>query len=366
MKILHVIHSLRNGGAERIVVDLAKGLSQRGHINQICTLIPVNKFEKEMESHSFLTRADARFIPNVPKLYFQLKNNISSFNPDIIHCHQKTDAAICGLVNNVPIVRSIQNSRPLEPYSELSLSNKILTWMERRSFFIPNMNIVVCSQAAESILQPYLSMHAGPSIKVIENGIDLSRVNANTKENRAGGMHNIITVGTLWKDKNQKMAILAFKELLKMKSNCCLWILGDGTERRNLEKLAFDLDIMEYVKFVGYFDNVSDYLSQGALYWSTSVSEGFSIANLEAMSMGLPTIVTDVDGNKEMLRNWPNCRVQVDDYKKLAEVSASLLLNPVQMEIVGKEMKDHVFSKYNIDVMVEKYLQYYTTILKKT
>lgn len=365
MKILHVIHSLRNGGAERIVVDLAKGLSQRGLVTQVCTLLPVNKFENEIENHSLLTRADARFLPNVPKLHFQLKKYIRSFKPDIIHCHLKTDAAICGMVKDTPIVRSIQNSRPLETYSGLSFSNKILNWMERRSFFVSNMNIVACSQAAKGALQPYLFKHCGPTIKVIENGINLNRVKANIEKKKSGEACVIITVGTLWKDKNQKMSILAFKELLKIKPDCFLWILGDGVERSNLEKVASDLNIKERVRFYGYFENVSDYLIQGALYWSTAISEGFSIANLEAMSMGLPTIVTDVDGNKEMLAPWPNYRVQVGDYKKLAEVSATLLQNQSQMDLVGNEMKEYVFDKYNIDVMSEKYAQHYNTILNK-
>ena len=370
MKILHVIHSLRTGGAERVVVDLARGLARRGHENRICVFIPVNTFEKELAEtgengitvHSLLNIETVRFVPNIPKIYLRLKAVVCAFKPDVIHCHLRTDSAICGLLKGTPIVRTIQNSRSLD--CGQTLSNKIVAWMERRSFFVRDMNIVACGEAAKRVLEPYLSKRGGPKITVIENGIDLKRFQTYGGEER-GKKAQIVTVGTLYKDKNRKMSVLALNELLRKGFDCFLWILGDGVERGNLEKLVVDLKIQERVKFITKFEDVGDYLRQASLYWSTSKNVGWSIANLEAMAMGLPVVATDVAGNREMLSSWPEYLVPFDDYKSLAEASANLLRSPQLMKEVGNAMQKLVLEKYNAEDMVEKYIRFYSGAIQR-
>jgi glycosyltransferase involved in cell wall biosynthesis len=141
-------------------------------------------------------------------------------------------------------------------------------------------------------------------------------------------------------------------------------MLGDGEERENLIQLSFDLGISDRVHFIPYFTDVMEYLRIGTLYWSTSISEGFSIANLEAMSMAIPTIVTDVDGNREMLQSWPDYRVDLDDYKKLADISEYLLLNSDERSKIGHEMRDYVLKNYTSNAMVTNYINLYKTIIE--
>jgi glycosyltransferase involved in cell wall biosynthesis len=374
MRILHVIYSLRNGGAERIVVDLAKELTNRGHINQICLVSPINKFQeefdgsngKEIKCHSLLNKNNSRFLPNIPIIIFRLKKIVKIFKPDIIHCHLRNDSALCGFIKNVPIIRTVQNSRPLQSYNDLSFSNKLIAWLEKRSFKKSNISIVACNRTSEKVLNSFLTKFSKSCVTVISNGINLSRLDSSERQLTGNTKSNIITIGTLCKVKNHSMAILALNELLKRNIDCYLWVLGEGIEKSNLEKLAEDLNLSKRVKFIGKFKNVNDYLRQGALYWSTSISEGFSIANLEAISMGVPAIVTDVDGNQEMLQPWPYCRVPLNDYNRLAEVSASLLRNPQLLKETAGSMKEYIFTKYNISVMVKQYiLLYKKTILAK-
>ena len=77
------------------------------------------------------------------------------------------------------------------------------------------------------------------------------------------------------------------------------------------------------------------------------------------MCMGVPTIVTDVDGNKEMLEPWDEYRIPLDDYKKLATVTIKLLNNPKQLKKTAESMKKHVLDKYNIDSFINKYISVY-------
>jgi glycosyltransferase involved in cell wall biosynthesis len=78
----------------------------------------------------------------------------------------------------------------------------------------------------------------------------------------------------------------------------------------------------DHVKFVGTVrhDKIVDYLSAADIYVSTSFSDGTSASLLEAMSCSLPSVATEIDGNKEWINNGINgFLVPVADSKKLAE-----------------------------------------------
>lgn len=361
LRILNIIHSLRTGGAEKVVVSHSKNLESKGHCSKICLVVPFNQIDKEIKYTPLLKSKDQRFLPNFAIAYLNLRKVIKDFRPDVIHCHLQTDTSLCSLVKGIPIVRSIQNSRIDDKYETLGM--RLLSFLERRSFTKKNMNLVVCNNLVKNLIEKKYKGTVKTSL--IRNGVDIkaSRDELLLSNENSTEPFNILTIGTLWDLKNKKMAILAFNEILKKKINCVLWILGNGDQLEQLKQLSSSLGISDRVKFVTYFDDVMEYLKTGTLYWSTSKSEGFSIANLEAMSMAIPAIVTDVEGNKEMLDSWPNCRVGVDDYIKLAEISLDLLHNEDKRKALGQEMQEYVLENLTSEAMTSNYIQLYQSLI---
>jgi glycosyltransferase involved in cell wall biosynthesis len=361
LRILSVIHSLRTGGAEKVVISHSKNLESKGHCSKICLVVPFNQIDKEIKYTPLLKSKDQRFLPNFGIAYLNLRKVIKDFRPDVIHCHLQTDTSLCSLVKGIPIVRSIQNSRIDDKYE--TLGTRLLSFLERRSFTKKNMNLVVCNNLVKNLIEK--KYKGTVKTNLIRNGVDIkaSREELLVSEDRHLEPFNILTIGTLWEGKNKKMAILALNEILKKKINCVLWILGNGDQLQQLKQLSSDLGISDRVKFVTYFEDVMQYLKTGTLYWSTSNSEGFSIANLEAMSMAIPTIVTDIEGNQEMLDPWPECRVPVNDHMKLADISLELLHNENKRKELGQEMQSYVLGNFTSEVMTSNYIQLYKTLV---
>jgi len=103
--------------------------------------------------------------------------------------------------------------------------------------------------------------------------------------------------------KNISLQIEAMAEVVKKYSDAELWIAGDGPERIKLEKLSGGLRDMNYVKFFGWQENLSNYYNQADAFLLTSNAEGWGLAVVEAASFGLPIIMTDVGCAGEVIKN---------------------------------------------------------------
>jgi glycosyltransferase involved in cell wall biosynthesis len=106
--------------------------------------------------------------------------------------------------------------------------------------------------------------------------------------------HITLMVSRLTKEKNIPQAIKAFKEALAENSEAGLIIVGDGRERKLLEKLASDLLIKDSVVFVGWQEKTAPWYKVANVYLLTSLYEGFGRTLIEAALYNVPTISTPV------------------------------------------------------------------------
>ena len=83
--------------------------------------------------------------------------------------------------------------------------------------------------------------------------------------------------------------------------NVHLILIGDGSEKESLKNLVKHRSIENRVHFVGHQNDVSNWLSALDVYVNSSRSEGMSQSIVEAMSIGLPIVATDVGDAKRML-----------------------------------------------------------------
>ena len=155
-------------------------------------------------------------------------------------------------------------------------------------------------------------------IATIWNGIDTKHFNKKNyfsfiKNNKHEELFYIVTTGRLVKNKGFQDLIYAVKELIKLgKDNIRLIIIGGKikqdilTFEQQLKDLTKKLNLEKYVKFTGYTDNVAQELSIGDLFVLPSYREGFPTSLLEAMSMSLPVIATNIRGSKECLEDGVN------------------------------------------------------------
>ncbi len=141
--------------------------------------------------------------------------------------------------------------------------------------------------------------------EVFHNLINQERVRKLSKE--AGGFadtydgYRILTVGRLMAQKDFAQSISAMKLLKDKGVNARWYILGEGEERENLEKLIEKLELKDDFFLPGVTSNPYVYMAQADLYVHATRFEGKSIAIQEAQILGCPILVSDCSGNREQV-----------------------------------------------------------------
>ena len=102
----------------------------------------------------------------------------------------------------------------------------------------------------------------------------------------------IVSVGRLERQKNYSMLLKAFHEVLKERP-AQLVLVGDGSERKNLEKEARILKLSDHIFFAGYQENPYPFIKKSDVFVLPSNFEGFGLVLVEALSLGVSIVSTD-------------------------------------------------------------------------
>src|SRR5690606_26740991 len=146
--------------------------------------------------------------------------------------------------------------------------------------------------------------------------------------------------------------------------NLYLILVGDGEEKEALIHLTDELNLQDYVKFVGSKPDVLEYLQMADIFVLSSLSEGISNSLLEAMSCGLACISTDVGAAKEILDDG-RCGLIVpsDDVDGFTDAIVQLASDNSEIEKFGKLARLKIVNHYSIDAVGESYINLYQKLL---
>lgn len=165
------------------------------------------------------------------------------------------------------------------------------------------------------------------------------------------GKIKMVTVGTVNSRKNQILQIEAMQHLKKY-CDVCLTIVGEGALEECRAK-AVELGVADCVVFLGGRDDIPQILSQHNLFVMSSLDEGLPIAAIEAIRSKLPVILTDVGGDKELIKENgylinPNLQELVDAVLSFAQS----IEKQKKMSIASRLLFENSFS---LEKMVEGY-----------
>lgn len=349
MKIMFVTATLTSGGSERVISLLANKMAEKGHqIEVIClrkqiVFYPINSDVK------ITFAAREALYDSMPLKIVWLRKYIKSASPDIVisfmtavYC--TTIFALLGL--NIPIIASERN----DPVYT-NILRKIL-----RKIFLPMATHLVVQ--TENIKE-YYSTNIQRKTSVIYNPVsekvwevsDIPKIN------------QIISVGRLFPQKNQKMMIDAFSRIKDKYLDYKLVIYGEGPLRKELEKYIKSLSLEERVLLPGRNKEVISELKRSKLFCMSSDYEGMSNALIEAQCIGLPIITTRVSGAEELIVNHKNgIIVNIGDTDALTEAIDSLLSNEVKMNSFSHENTKRA-SLFMIDRIVDQWFDVITSIV---
>lgn len=199
-------------------------------------------------------------------------------------------------------------------------------------------------------------------IRVLVNGVDTMKFAPRDKAFDKKRV-KLVTTGRLIESKGIDVLLNALPSILK-RCNAELTIVGDGPERGKLEALVTKLSLGNHVVFTGKVmpDEMSRYLDRSDIFVFPSYKETTPNSLLEAMSAGLPCIVCDVDGVREVVSNDCALKVDAGDVSGIALAVMKLADNSMLRGRLSKNARHRIVESYSWDRAIENYVRLYESL----
>lgn len=357
MKILQVINSVEGGGAEKLVVQLHQAYISQGIDSHLLSLM---KFSHEEFLNVYSLNSDNCYsCLNILKLYSFL-NQPRWKDVDILHVHLFPAQIFVPIVAKLAGIKS-----PL-------LTTDHSTFNRRRTNFLGKTfdkymysfytNIVCISNGVYKVMSEWQPRYINKLV-VINNGIDLENFSYFNYQSKLEEEKLIVlSVGRLSKEKNYETAIRAISKIRD--ENFEYWILGGGYLESALKDLVVFLNLENKVKFFGFSTDVSSFLRQSDIFLLTSLWEGFGMAVVEAMAVGIPVIVSNVLGVRELLdeKNQVGYLIDPTSEDEIAERLCELIKNPRIRVFMSRNGRKKAVN-YSIKKVVNSYINLYKQII---
>jgi len=198
----------------------------------------------------------------------------------------------------------------------------------------------------------------------------MSRCSGVTDGNAAVGPHAgpiIISVGRLLPHKRQAILIEAIAHLGPSFDSATLWIVGSGASRNALEQERQRLGVRERVVFWGHRADVPALLAQATIFANASSWEGMSNAVLEAMALGLPSVVADAPGVSECHVNGETGLIvsgasDQELTEQFSKALQTLLADPALQRRLGDSARARARERYSMEANRQRFLDAYRRI----
>lgn len=364
MNITHFVENLDRGGLERMVLELVKLQHRQGHRCQVVCLFEPGSQAHELHDMGIpVSACDKRQGLDLRALA-RARHLIRSHATEVLHTHNAVAHyqavwAACGLGT-----RKVINTRHGMGGNQRVSRRE---WLYRRALASTDTVVAVCEAARNDAVRRGIVPMA--KTRVVPNGIQLGsfQVASNTMRgrlrNRLGlpdQTQLIGNVGRLNWAKDQASLIRAFRCVNEQLPDTALLLVGEGQLRKDLEIRAAEEGVTDRVHFLGDRNDVHELLQGLDLFVLSSVSEGYSLALLEAGAAALPIVATDVGGSSEIIRNGETGRlVPPGEPIALAETMLSLLRNPIEARALGTSARRWVEQHGSLDAMAGRYNQLY-------
>ncbi len=361
MKILQILTELEPGGAERVVLNLSRGLVAHGHTVALAVLKnpPVCKaVESEFLKLGIHPFCAGLCGPADLFRIFELRKRLRAFAPDVVHAHLMHPNLI---------------SRLVVPGSGARLINTVHI-SERRPgkqvyFLLDGLTSGLCgaitavSKASAAFHESKIHLAHG-SILVVPNGCDpvprkspaeLAEAKNRWQVNMCDKL--IGCVGRLVPQKGFDLMIRTFRQLSTLIPKGRTWgvvILGDGPERETLRNLASYNTFGNIIfKLPGFEPEAASLADAFDAFAMPSRYEGYGLTMAEALNLGLPVVYNPVDSLPELCEGYPFAFRANFFRRENDSATAAALVKAVNL---GRTAPKTLFTN---EQMVEEYLKIY-------
>ena len=352
------LRCLYSGGAERVLLNLARGFVQQGLKVDMVLAASSGAILKQLPSEIRLIdlKAESK-IAILPRLveYLRAENPTSMLSALHYPCEIALLAKRIARVST-KIVVSEHNHLSLEAKRIPQLSVR-LTPLAARLLYPLADGIVSVSQGVAEDLAKVTNLPK-QRIDLIYNPVITPElfVKAREKVNHPWFQPEeppvILAVGRLHQQKDYPTLLRAFVRVRQVR-RCRLVILGEGPEKDNLNNLINELGIQKDVRMLGFVDNPYAYMANSRVFVLSSAWEGFGNVIAEALAVGTPVVSTNCkSGPAEILGNGKYGElIPVADPKAMAEAILKVLSGEI------KQIDTDWLNQFKLQHCTKKYLE---------
>ena len=336
------------GGDENWTVNLAKGLKDKGH-HVVISCPPGSETlqrseEKGIETFGFHIGPDIAIWKIPPFVKYLKKNKF-----EVLLCVQNRDMKIGALAARIAGVPAIFG-RQGQVTIRRSLQHKIV-FTRYIDGIITNTN---------SIKEYYsdFGWFSDDFIKVVYDGLilagDVSKIDLHKEFGLKPNSPVIISTGRLVEQKRFDL-LVEVAAIIKQKGlDWQIVVVGKGRLENDLRKYADRLEVSDFVKFVGFRDDVLSLVNSADIFVLSSDYEGMSNSLREAMAVGTACVATDVFGVDELFQKGKSgIMVNQGDATQLFEAIEQLIHNPELKNKIERNSAELLRTSFTMDQMVD-------------
>ena len=360
MRILHICSARSIGGGEKHVASLANSLAQRGH-DIFVALAPdsplrVLLHEVPPENIIELPMRNALSLGRAWKLARFARSNAVQ----IVHAHVGRDYPLAALAAGRSSAQLV-----LTRHVMFALGRVHKVTLRRTARVIAVSQVVADALRSQAIFKSEI-------IRVIHNGVDVesfatakATAPPNQKKLRVG------TVGELAPVKRHEDFVRVAQKICAERDDVEFIIAGedksrDEENRSRLAQLIADAHLEDRVHLVGWTEDIANLLATFDLFVSTSESESFGMAIVEALASGLPVVATETDGAREVIEPDVTGRlVPVDDVDAIARSTSELLSDPAERARLGANAQQAARQRFGLERMVDETARLYEEVVRE-
>ena len=305
----------------------------------------------------------------------QIRKVIKKLDLDIIHSHH---FFFCGQLAwyyakkfNLPLVFTYHTRYDLYTHYAPLPKELAKSLAQSLSTFYANSCDAVISPT-ESIKDLLLEYKVKKPIFVIPSGVDINEFQ-DTDDKKIREKYNIdqnkilfLTVSRLGPEKNISFLLRAFQKINKVRKDTHLMIVGDGSEKENLEKESKELGLSEKIIFTGRVPNqkIPLYYAAADIFLFSSLSETQGVIFVEAMSRGIPTVAIKANGVKDIIISGETGILTSDNTDTFSQAALKLVDNENLREKMSEKAKEEA-QNFSIERSTEKLLSFYQKTIEQ-
>ena len=362
IRIVFVIPTLDQSGAERQLTLLAKGLPRDEFSVHVIALNRGGPFADELRAAGITVEVLGKRFRFDPLTYLRLRNSLRAFKPDIVQSFLFAANSYVRLPGITPAsCRVVVSERCVDSWKsdwQLAMDRRLIG---RTNAMTANSASVASFYESVGVPQKLITVipNAMPSAPVKYTREQAREILGLRPEDRVVGFS-----GRLAPQKRLPDLIWGFQLLHQVVENARLVVLGDGPERDSLAAFASQLGCREKIVFTGHRPDAWPLLAALDAFVLPSEFEGMSNSLMEAMSLGVPCVASDIAPNLELITHEETGLVfPLGNGPELTKALVRVLQSPELSSKLGNAGQHLIEAQHAVDQMVNQHRTLYDCLL---